>query len=126
MHETLSDALREVITAAGGFKTVGALLFPDAPVDQAAGRLRDRLNDERREFLHPEQLTYLIRLGRRVGCHALLNFMARDAGYAEPTPIEPEDEIARLQREFVAATRALGAMATRIETISARTVRQVA
>lgn len=43
------------------------------------------------------------------------NYIARECGYADPAPIEPEDEIARLQREFVEATKQLGALAAQIE-----------
>jgi len=46
---------------------------------------------------------------------AAINYIARECGYADPAPIEPEDEIARLQREFVEATKQLGALAVQIE-----------
>lgn len=129
LHESITDALREVVQACGGPKKVGAMLWPELPIDQAAGKLRDCLNPDRREKLSPEQTVLLARMGREVGCHALMVFMARECGYADPSPIEPEDEVARLQREFVEATKALGALAARIEsvqTMSASGLRRVA
>ena len=60
------------------------------------------------------------RLGRQNGCHAVMRFLAYDGSYADPVPIDPESEIARLQREFIEATKALGAMSKRIEVITAR------
>lgn len=120
LHESITDALREVVQASGGPKKVGAMLWPELPIDQAAGKLRDCLNPDRREKLSPEQTVLLGRIGREAGCHALMVFMARECGYADPVPIEPEDEVARLQREFVEATKSLGALAARIESVQAR------
>lgn len=118
MHETISDALRELVQSSGGYKAVGIKLWPDQPADHAAGKLRDCLNPDRRERLTPEQVCYLLRLGREAGCHAAITFMARDAGYADPQPVEPEDERAKLQREYVEAAKAMQRMAERIERLN--------
>lgn len=120
MHETLNDALREVVQAAGGAKKVGGAMFPEKTADDAASRVHDCLNADRREVFSPEQVLWLLRLGRQVGCHAALAFLNREAGYSEPQPIEPEDEVARLQREFVEASKALMGMAAKIESIQSR------
>jgi hypothetical protein len=101
-------------------------LYPDLPVDQAAGRIRDCLNPDRRELFSPDQVVLIARLARDVGNHAIMNHLAVELGYLKPAPVEPEDEIARLQREFVEATKSLHTMATRIETITATAVRRVA
>lgn len=120
--DDLEDALREVVRHAGGPKCVGAKLWPEVDPDKAARRLMDCLNDTRREILSPAQAMLLLRIGRQVGCHAAMNYLARECGYADPSPIEPEDEVARLQREFVEATKALGALADRIEHVHGRAV----
>ena len=99
---------------------MGAALWPELPVDHAAGKLRDCLNPDRRERLSPEQLNLIGRLGRQQGCHSLALHLMREWGYADPAPVEPEDEIARLQREFVEATKALGMLANRIESIQSQ------
>lgn len=126
-HESITDALREVVQSAGGAKNVGALMFPDMPTEHAASRVRDCLNADRRERFTPDQVLMLIRIGRQAGCHAVMMFIAHDAGYADPQPIEPEDEVARLQREFVEASKELMSMATKIESIQARSsIRSVA
>lgn len=119
-HESITDALREVIQAAGGAKVVGAKMFPDLPVDHAAGRVRDCLNYDRRERFTPEQVLMILRLGHQAGCHAAMAFLTREAGYADPQPVEPEDEVVRLQREFVEASRALMQMAGKIEAMQSR------
>lgn len=127
LHESITDALREAVQALGGPKKVGPALWPELPFDQAAGRVRDCLNADRRERLNPEQVVLLGKMSRQVGCHAIAVFIARECGYADPQPIEPEDEIARLQREFVEATKTLGALANRIEHVQQTSgVRRVA
>lgn len=117
IHETLTDALRDVVQAAGGNKKVGAQMYPEMPADLAAQRIRDCLNPERREIFNPEQVLFLLRMGRQCGCHAAINHISHEAGYSAPQPVEPEDEVARLQREFVEATKTLGALASHIERI---------
>ncbi len=37
-HESITDALREVIQASGGAKVVGAKMFPDMTIDHASRR----------------------------------------------------------------------------------------
>lgn len=118
IHETIADAALEVIHAAGGFKVVGQRLFPELAPDHAGNKLRACLDDERREKFSPQQIVLLLRIGREVVCHALINHITSESGYANPLPVEPDDEIARLQREFVAATKSLHHMASRIEAIS--------
>ena len=103
IHESITDAIREAVQAIGGNKALGALMFPDLPVDQAAGRVRDCLNPDRREHF----------------TSSIMEYLALDLGYLKPVAVEPEDEIARLQREFVQATKSLHNMASRIETITA-------
>lgn len=124
-HESINDALREVVQAAGGAKKVGSVMFPEKTADEAAGRIRDCLNTDRRENFTPEQVDYLVRLGRRIGCHSLMTYLARSGGYADPQPIDPEDEVARLQREFIEATKSLGNLAAKIEAIQTTSLRRV-
>lgn len=126
IHETITDAIREAVNAAGGNKQVGATLYPDLPVDQAAGRVRDCLNTDNRHLFSPEQVVLIARLARAAGNHAIMNYLADELGYLKPVPVEPENQLATLQREFVEATKSLHHMATRIETITATAVRRVA
>lgn len=118
LHESITDALREVVQALGGTKVIGAKMRPELPVDHAGRWLADCLNTDRRERLCPEQVLFLAKAGRAAGCHALLNYICRESGYADPVAIEPEDERAKMQREFIEATKSLSAMAARIERLS--------
>lgn len=117
--ESLADALREVVRACGGSKPVGARLWPEKAPDAAARLLQDCLNDARPEKLSPDQVLLLARMGRERGCHAVMAFMAAECGYAPPQPIEPEDERAALQREYIEATKVLAVLATRLDRLEA-------
>ena len=126
-HESIADALHEVVQAAGGPKAVGGRMFPDMPIDHAASRIRDCLNHDRRDRFTPDQLMMILRMGHQVGFHAGMIFLCRELGYSDPAPVEPEDEVARLQREFVEASKALVGMATKIEQMQSRaTLKSVA
>ena len=114
IHESFNDALREVVQALGGTKKVGAMMRPDRSADEAGRWVSDCLNLERREKFDPEQVAWLLREGRRIGCHSAMNYLAQDAGY-QSTPIEPQDEKAELQRKFIEATRTLVKLSTRID-----------
>lgn len=116
-HESLADALRECVGVCGGLKIVGKILWPEKEVDIAGRLLADCLNDAKREKLSPEQVMLVLRLAREKGCHAGMTYMARELGYADPQPIEPEDEKAKLQREYIEAARAMSKMAARIEAL---------
>ncbi len=105
--ESIDDALREVVAALGGSKKVGALMWPEKSLSEAHNLLLACLNSERRERLTPDQVLFLMRQGREAGCHAAMAFIAQHCGYAEPVPLEPEDEKARLQREFVEGVKTL-------------------
>lgn len=50
-HESIIDALRELVQGLGGTKAVGARMRPEMPVDHAGRWLSDCLNDARREHL---------------------------------------------------------------------------
>jgi hypothetical protein len=114
-YETFSDALKVIVQGLGGAKAVGAKLWPEKTPDSAARQLNDCLNDGRPEKLSPEQVLWLLAEGRKIGCHAAMNYLARETGYADPLPIEPDDERARLQREFIEAQKAMQVLAGRME-----------
>lgn len=114
-YESVTDALDGVVKACGGAKAVGCRLWPEKTPQAAHTLMLACLNEARPEKLSPEQVLWLLAAGRKVGCHAAMNYLAREAGYSDPLPVEPEDERARLQREYIEATKALQAIAGRIE-----------
>lgn len=106
-HDSIEDALRDVIQAAGGPKVVACLLWPDKTPDAAHRLLLACLNEERPERFNPGHLFLLLRIGREKGCHAGMSYLASECGYQPPIPMEPEDEKARLQREYIDAVNRL-------------------
>lgn len=115
MNESFNDALIECVKACGGSKVVGVALWPAKGVEAAQRQLLACLNPDRNEKLGPDEVVHVLRLARAKGCHVGMGHLAAELGYAEPQPIEPKDERAELQRQFIESTRALAAMAARIE-----------
>ena len=101
--ETVEEAIDEVCKAHGGRKKSAVELWPSMGVREAHNRMDACLNPERREKFDPAEITWFIKLGRQIGCHSMMRHFAQEGGYQEPVPIEPEDERARLQREYIDA-----------------------
>lgn len=114
MHETIDDALGFLVQALGGAKKVGATMRPELSVEQSSQWIRDCLNASRRERFSPAQVVWLLRAGRNAGVHSAMTFIASECGYTDPAPLDPEDEKAALQREFIAAEQRLSKLAERM------------
>lgn len=112
--DTYDDAIRDTAVALGGFKRVGVMLWPTMPADEAGRRLANCLNPEKRDKFAPGDLAMLRREARKANVHTLAAFEMRDAGYAEPQPLEPEDERAALQREFIQANKQMQTLAAKM------------
>lgn len=120
-HETVEDAAREVIHAAGGPKVVACQLWPDKAPEAAHRLLLACLNEDRQERLSPGHLLMLMRLGRQRGCHALMGYLAGEAGY-KADPVEPDDERAQLQRDYIQAVKAMDKITDRMSRLTAEIV----
>lgn len=114
-QETYEDAIRDTVSALGGFKKVGNMLWPTIPADDAGRKLANCLNTDKREKLCVNELRYIRVEARKAGVHILANFEMRDSGYAPPQPLEPEDERAALMREFVKAQQEFKGIFYRME-----------
>lgn len=119
-HESVHDALKATVAALGGLKVVGVQLWPEKPVDEAARYMADCLNPDRPHGLHPEKLLLLLRLAHAKGAHGAFTWISREVGYADPTPIEPEDEFAELQRLFIRQVDTLDGLMKRMERVRER------
>lgn len=113
-YDTYEDAIRDTVLALGGFKKVGSALWPAMPVDDAGRKLNHCLNLDKREKLDLGELALIRKAARQAGVHILAAHEMREAGYAEPQPLAPEDEQAQLQREFITAVKALDSIQTRM------------
>lgn len=114
-HDSYEDAIRDTVLALGGNKAVGSMLWPAMLADEAGKKLADTLNREKREKLALGELALIRREARKAGVHILACYECRDAGYADPQPIAPEDEAAQLQREFIASVNKLEMIRKRME-----------
>jgi hypothetical protein len=121
-HESFVEALADCVRALGGNKKVGALLWPEKPIEDARRALLDSLNPERPNKLSPEQVLLILREARKVNCHAAMAYIDRECGYADPQPIEPDDEKAALQRQFVEQSKAMQQLFARMERAGIRSV----
>ena len=113
-YDSYEDAIRDCVTALGGNKKVGTMLWPATPADEAGRKLAHCLNPEKRDKLDLGELQLIRREARKAGVHILAHYEARDAGYGEPQPLHPEDEAAQLQREFISAVNGLKAIEARM------------
>jgi hypothetical protein len=118
--EDIHDALADVVRALGGSKAVGGALRPDLPAMQAARWVLDCLNRDRREKFDPDQILWLLREGRKAGCHSAMNFLCDEAGYVRPSPMEPQDEAAQLMRQYVEAVQTLKRLSDKGERLGLR------
>lgn len=117
-HDTYEDAIRDAVMSLGGFKKVGATLWPAMPADDAGRKLAHCLNTDKREKLDLGELQLIRREARKVGVHILASYEMRDAGYADPQPVNPEDEQAQLQREYIAAVKSMSAIQARLDRLN--------
>jgi hypothetical protein len=114
-YEDIFEALRTDVMALGGSKRVGAMLWPEKAADKAGELLNNCLNRDRAEKLDLEQTLFIKRAAKQVGSYATIFFECDDAGFTRPHPVEPEDETAKLQREFIEAAKRMEQMTARIE-----------
>lgn len=96
------------------------MLWPEMGIEAAAQRLNNSLNDDRREVLHVHQYLLIWREARAVGCLAGVAHVNHECNCAPPNPIEPEDEMAQLQRNYIESVRMQQKIADRLERINDR------
>lgn len=114
-HEDINDALRAAIKCLGGTKAIAVQLWPEKTIADAQSYLNDCLNTARPAHLFPEQVLLLLRWAKERNCHEAMNYICAQAGYSAPVPIDPEDELARLQRDYINAVNLLASITPKIQ-----------
>lgn len=120
-HESIEDALTTCVNAIGGPKKVGPMMWGDTvcPIEQGK-KLTRCLNPEHASKLSLEEMMFILRKAHDVGCHAGINFICRDTGYADPQPVDIEDEVAQRERGFIQAVDSLQKLAGDIGDLKAK------
>ncbi|CAM2142620.1 conserved protein of unknown function [Pararobbsia alpina] len=95
-YESINDALDACVKACGGAKVVASKIWPDKTPDGAHRLLLACLNEGRDEKLGPDQVMFILKLGREKGFHGAMSFLAVDAGYEAPRPVDSEKQAKRL------------------------------
>ena len=114
--DSLADAIQEAVQQLGGAKKVGSELWPEKSIRDANNQLLNCLNPDHAQKLSLEQVDFIFGLARKEGAHVIPQYIAQKYGY-QITPIEPEDERAQLQREYIQAVEALQSITNRLDRV---------
>lgn len=122
-HEDIYSALRTCVDAMGGPKKVGPELWGNAQTPGKLGeKLANCLNPNHAQKLSLDEVMFILRGAHQVGCHGAINFLCRDAGYADPNPLEPEEETIALQRQIIQNQELQIALYRRMEATRSRVI----
>ena len=99
---------------------------PAKSEEAAVTWIKDCLNAERREKFDVDDVLWLMREGRKIGCHSALHFCCEDAGYEPAKPLEPRDEAAELQRAFIESVKAQERIGDRLGVLGIVSLKAVA
>lgn len=113
-HEDIYDAIKTAVMVLGGNKKVGADLWPKLLVNKAGEKLSNCLNPLRPEKLDLEEYLFIRKEARKQGCHAIAEYVSAETGY-KCEPVEPEDEKAKLQRDFITAQKSMQLIISQME-----------
>lgn len=119
-YSDVFSALRGLVSACGGAKVVGPLIWP-AKGAKAEGWLDDCLNNDRAAKLCLEEFLQLLLIGREKGFHAAKHFIDDATHYERSSPVEPEDELTRLLRAYLAQNEQQTTRKERIDGLIAKT-----
>ena len=122
-HESIEDAFRAVIAACGGAKCVAQRLWTDKPPEAAHRLLLACLNEDRPERLGPYHVMTLLRLGREVGAHDAMAYLADFAGY-EADPGDERAALTDLQRQLADAEQVVDRLRALIDQCRPQLVHQ--
>jgi hypothetical protein len=114
IHDSVIDALKSAIAALGGVKKVAAQLRPSWEPDRAQKWLSNALDESRPEKPEVADVIWILREAKRVGFHGAMCYFARECEY-DVTPVEPETELARLERDYINAVKTLASLTPKIE-----------
>lgn len=101
--DSLEEAMQAAVSALGGPKKTASMLWPSMRITDAARKLNHCLDPDRAEKLSGHEFELLGEKARESDCHTIMHYLAKRWGYQEPKPVEPENEQARLMRDYIKA-----------------------
>lgn len=113
--DRIEDAINEVIMRCGGRKSFAAEMWPGKSQRDAHNLLDACLNPERREKFSPGAIVYIVKRGHAVGCHAVMQFLCSEAGYAAPSATHSQDERSELELRYLEVAKEMAKLAEKIE-----------
>ena len=114
-HEGPEDALSADVAALGGAHRVGTKLRPELTGKGAQGWLLNCLNPEHDQNLKQSQIELIVQWARAAGSTNYAEYWPTTNNMSKPVKIEPEDEKAKLQREYIEAVKAFTALQSKLE-----------
>jgi hypothetical protein len=117
VYNDVYAALRGLVSACGGSKSVGVALWPAKGVEKAASWLDDCLNTDRQAKLSLEEFIHLLLIGREKGFHAAKHYLDDATHYERSQPVEPETELTKLLREYLSREQNQDALKGRIDAL---------
>lgn len=118
-YDTVYDAIHNAILACDGFKVVSGVLWPAMKPSSAYARLKSCVDLHKDEKLDLEEVIAIARLAKDRGNHALMQYLGSELGYKVET-VEPEDERAALQRDFINAVETVSKIQQRLAQVDQR------
>jgi hypothetical protein len=106
-HVIPEDALTADIAQLGGPMKVGKKLRIEMDQKEARNWLLNCLNPNHAQNLTQAQIALIVSWARQVGSTHYAEYWATSNNMTKPIKIQPEDEKARLQREFIRAVSQL-------------------
>lgn len=121
VYNDIYSALRGLVSACGGSKVVGVALWPAKGVEKGASWLDDCLNTDRQAKLSLEEFIHLLLIGREKGFHSAKHYLDDCTHYERSQPVEPETELTKLLREYLARQEGQDGLRTRIDALIPKT-----
>jgi hypothetical protein len=111
-YDCAEDATNSAILNSGkSYKEVAHYIRPEISMDSAYAWLKNALKDDARETLSADRHIMIANYCQRFD---FLYYVAGKCHHSRPLPVEPEDEKAELQRQFIKAVTELRQLSSRI------------
>lgn len=117
-YESAEDATQHAIRSSGKApKAIASALWPSLAQASAYARLMNALNPDKAEKLTADEHAFIAEF---CGQFDFLHYLAHRLSHSRPEPVAPEDQHARLQREFVAAVQHLSVLQKQLDVTGSR------